>query len=158
MTYFLIWYVPPFEQGKIYWYLIFYCLFQSMQTVSMSYRQTILAVLCSSCAHCAYKSLTVCLCSFAVLPCAIFSPHHVHQQRPEREGLCHCLSYVRAPVWSDCFTCVAVYALLIHFCAALRYDGGGAGHCSGHCNPGTDSRWRLELSQRDWCHRRHKLE
>ncbi|XP_073340433.1 sodium-dependent lysophosphatidylcholine symporter 1-B-like isoform X2 [Pagrus major] len=32
MTYFLIWYVPPFEQGKIYWYLIFYCLFQSMQT------------------------------------------------------------------------------------------------------------------------------
>ncbi|XP_056248993.1 sodium-dependent lysophosphatidylcholine symporter 1-B-like [Seriola aureovittata] len=32
VTYFLIWYVPPFEQGKVIWYLIFYCLFQSMQT------------------------------------------------------------------------------------------------------------------------------
>uniref|UniRef100_A0A3Q1IX93 Major facilitator superfamily domain containing 2A n=1 Tax=Anabas testudineus TaxID=64144 RepID=A0A3Q1IX93_ANATE len=32
LTYFLIWYVPPFEQGKVMWYLIFYCLFQSMQT------------------------------------------------------------------------------------------------------------------------------
>ncbi|XP_040917307.1 sodium-dependent lysophosphatidylcholine symporter 1-B-like [Toxotes jaculatrix] len=32
LTYFLIWYVPPFEQGKVVWYLIFYCLFQSMQT------------------------------------------------------------------------------------------------------------------------------
>lgn len=36
LTYFLIWYVPPFEQGKVVWYLVFYCLFQSMQTVSMS--------------------------------------------------------------------------------------------------------------------------
>uniref|UniRef100_A0AAQ5ZN40 Major facilitator superfamily domain containing 2aa n=1 Tax=Amphiprion ocellaris TaxID=80972 RepID=A0AAQ5ZN40_AMPOC len=32
LTYFLIWYVPPFEEGKVVWYLIFYCLFQSMQT------------------------------------------------------------------------------------------------------------------------------
>ncbi|KAK2826232.1 hypothetical protein Q5P01_020446 [Channa striata] len=32
LTYFLIWYVPPFEQGKVVWYLIFYCLFQSMLT------------------------------------------------------------------------------------------------------------------------------
>ncbi|XP_041809657.1 sodium-dependent lysophosphatidylcholine symporter 1-B-like [Chelmon rostratus] len=32
LTYFLMWYVPPFEQGKVAWYLIFYCLFQSMQT------------------------------------------------------------------------------------------------------------------------------
>lgn len=32
LTYFLIWYVPQFEQGKVIWYLIFYCLFQSMQT------------------------------------------------------------------------------------------------------------------------------
>uniref|UniRef100_A0A665W5E5 Major facilitator superfamily domain containing 2A n=1 Tax=Echeneis naucrates TaxID=173247 RepID=A0A665W5E5_ECHNA len=32
VTYFLIWYVPPFEQGKVFWYLIFYCIFQSMQT------------------------------------------------------------------------------------------------------------------------------
>ncbi|XP_070776378.1 sodium-dependent lysophosphatidylcholine symporter 1-B-like isoform X1 [Enoplosus armatus] len=32
LTYLLIWYVPPFEQGKVVWYLIFYCLFQSMQT------------------------------------------------------------------------------------------------------------------------------
>ncbi|XP_008279664.1 major facilitator superfamily domain-containing protein 2A-B-like [Stegastes partitus] len=32
LTYFLIWYVPPFEEGKVFWYLVFYCLFQSMQT------------------------------------------------------------------------------------------------------------------------------
>uniref|UniRef100_A0A672I842 Major facilitator superfamily domain containing 2A n=1 Tax=Salarias fasciatus TaxID=181472 RepID=A0A672I842_SALFA len=33
LTYLMIWYVPPFEDGKVIWYLIFYCLFQSMQTV-----------------------------------------------------------------------------------------------------------------------------
>ncbi|KAF6731675.1 Sodium-dependent lysophosphatidylcholine symporter 1-B [Oryzias melastigma] len=32
LTYFLIWYVPPFEEGKVIWFLVFYCLFQSMQT------------------------------------------------------------------------------------------------------------------------------
>ncbi|XP_018545771.1 sodium-dependent lysophosphatidylcholine symporter 1-B [Lates calcarifer] len=32
LTYFLIWYVPPFEQRNVIWYLVFYCLFQSMQT------------------------------------------------------------------------------------------------------------------------------
>ncbi|XP_017266598.1 sodium-dependent lysophosphatidylcholine symporter 1-B [Kryptolebias marmoratus] len=32
LTYFLIWYVPSFEEGKVFWYLAFYCLFQSMQT------------------------------------------------------------------------------------------------------------------------------
>uniref|UniRef100_A0A669CYR6 MFSD2 lysolipid transporter A, lysophospholipid n=1 Tax=Oreochromis niloticus TaxID=8128 RepID=A0A669CYR6_ORENI len=32
LTYLLIWYVPPFEEGKVIWYLVFYCLFQSMQT------------------------------------------------------------------------------------------------------------------------------
>ncbi|XP_054469836.1 sodium-dependent lysophosphatidylcholine symporter 1-B-like [Anoplopoma fimbria] len=32
LTYFLIWYVPSFGQGKVLWYLVFYCLFQSMQT------------------------------------------------------------------------------------------------------------------------------
>ncbi|XP_053190994.1 sodium-dependent lysophosphatidylcholine symporter 1-B [Scomber japonicus] len=32
LSYFLIWYVPPFENGKVIWYLIFYCLFQSLQT------------------------------------------------------------------------------------------------------------------------------
>lgn len=32
VCYFLIWYVPPVEQGKIIWYLVFYCLFQSLQT------------------------------------------------------------------------------------------------------------------------------
>uniref|UniRef100_A0A674EP07 MFSD2 lysolipid transporter A, lysophospholipid a n=1 Tax=Salmo trutta TaxID=8032 RepID=A0A674EP07_SALTR len=32
LTYFLIWYVPPVEQWKVLWYLIFYCLFQSLQT------------------------------------------------------------------------------------------------------------------------------
>lgn len=32
LSYFLIWYVPPFEDGKVIWYLFFYCLFQSLQT------------------------------------------------------------------------------------------------------------------------------
>ncbi|XP_049606306.1 sodium-dependent lysophosphatidylcholine symporter 1-B [Syngnathus scovelli] len=32
ISYFLIWYVPPFEDGKVIWYLFFYCLFQSLQT------------------------------------------------------------------------------------------------------------------------------
>ncbi|KAM9383767.1 sodium-dependent lysophosphatidylcholine symporter 1-B [Pholidichthys leucotaenia] len=32
ISYFLIWYVPPFENGKVIWYLFFYCVFQSLQT------------------------------------------------------------------------------------------------------------------------------
>ncbi|XP_051926323.1 sodium-dependent lysophosphatidylcholine symporter 1-B isoform X2 [Hippocampus zosterae] len=32
ISYFLIWYVPPFEDGKVFWYLFFYCVFQSLQT------------------------------------------------------------------------------------------------------------------------------
>ncbi|XP_048849441.1 sodium-dependent lysophosphatidylcholine symporter 1-B [Brienomyrus brachyistius] len=32
MSYFLIWYVPPVEKGKVAWYLVFYCLFQTLQT------------------------------------------------------------------------------------------------------------------------------
>ncbi|XP_028317262.1 sodium-dependent lysophosphatidylcholine symporter 1-B [Gouania willdenowi] len=32
LSYFLIWYVPPFEDHKVIWYLFFYCLFQSLQT------------------------------------------------------------------------------------------------------------------------------
>uniref|UniRef100_A0A673M5B8 Sodium-dependent lysophosphatidylcholine symporter 1-A n=1 Tax=Sinocyclocheilus rhinocerous TaxID=307959 RepID=A0A673M5B8_9TELE len=32
LCYFLIWVVPPIEQGKIMWYLLFYCLFQTLQT------------------------------------------------------------------------------------------------------------------------------
>lgn len=32
LAYFLIWYVPPFEDGKVIWYLFFYCIFQTLQT------------------------------------------------------------------------------------------------------------------------------
>uniref|UniRef100_A0A3Q3BHT7 MFSD2 lysolipid transporter A, lysophospholipid b n=1 Tax=Kryptolebias marmoratus TaxID=37003 RepID=A0A3Q3BHT7_KRYMA len=32
LSYFLIWYVPPFANGKVFWYIIFYCLFQTLQT------------------------------------------------------------------------------------------------------------------------------
>ncbi|KAL2098929.1 hypothetical protein ACEWY4_005409 [Coilia grayii] len=32
MSYFMIWFVPPVEQGKVVWYLVFYCIFQSLQT------------------------------------------------------------------------------------------------------------------------------
>lgn len=38
ISYFLIWYVPPFENGKVIWYLLFYCFFQTLQTVSVSHR------------------------------------------------------------------------------------------------------------------------
>ncbi|KAJ3613422.1 hypothetical protein NHX12_019671 [Muraenolepis orangiensis] len=41
--YFLIWYVPEVEQGKVLWYLVWYCLFQSLQT----------------CFHVPYSSLTM---------------------------------------------------------------------------------------------------
>ncbi|KAA0718164.1 Sodium-dependent lysophosphatidylcholine symporter 1-A [Triplophysa tibetana] len=43
LCYFLIWVVPPIEQGKMLWYLVFYCLFQSLQT----------------CFHVPYSSLTM---------------------------------------------------------------------------------------------------
>ncbi|KAJ8333169.1 hypothetical protein SKAU_G00420650 [Synaphobranchus kaupii] len=32
LCYVLVWYVPPFQQGKAAWYLLFCCLFQSLQT------------------------------------------------------------------------------------------------------------------------------
>lgn len=32
VSYFCVWYVPPFEDGKVMWYLFFYILFQSSQT------------------------------------------------------------------------------------------------------------------------------
>ncbi|KAK6327969.1 hypothetical protein J4Q44_G00036150 [Coregonus suidteri] len=32
VSYFLIWYVPTFENGRVIWYLVFYCLFQTLQT------------------------------------------------------------------------------------------------------------------------------
>uniref|UniRef100_A0A8C2WKW0 MFSD2 lysolipid transporter A, lysophospholipid b n=1 Tax=Cyclopterus lumpus TaxID=8103 RepID=A0A8C2WKW0_CYCLU len=32
LSYFLIWFVPPFEEGKVIWYLFFYCIFQTLQT------------------------------------------------------------------------------------------------------------------------------
>uniref|UniRef100_A0A6Q2YCI2 Major facilitator superfamily domain containing 2A n=1 Tax=Esox lucius TaxID=8010 RepID=A0A6Q2YCI2_ESOLU len=32
ICYFLVWYVPSFEDGKVIWYLVFYCLFQTLQT------------------------------------------------------------------------------------------------------------------------------
>ncbi|XP_043111031.1 LOW QUALITY PROTEIN: sodium-dependent lysophosphatidylcholine symporter 1-A-like [Puntigrus tetrazona] len=43
LCYILIWVVPPIEQGKMMWYLLFYCLFQTLQT----------------CFHVPYSSLTM---------------------------------------------------------------------------------------------------
>ncbi|MEQ2161489.1 hypothetical protein GOODEAATRI_010144, partial [Goodea atripinnis] len=89
LTYFLIWYVPSFEEGKVIWYLVFYCLFQSMQTVSSNLTNDFPFPV-------SMTPLTVSnpLFLVAVLPCAVFSAHHVYQQRPEGAGLCHRLSYV----------------------------------------------------------------
>ena len=100
-------------------------------------------MLCSSSLLPAY--LTVRL--FTVLPCAILSPDHVHQQQPEREGFCHCLSYVGLPVRSNEFHIyLAIHAVMLRPCVALRYDGGGAGYSAGHRDPGADRGWRLRLS------------
>lgn len=57
--------------------------------------------LCCSWLECALTSLTTPFHRFAVLSRAILGSHHVHQQGPERERLCHCLSYVSTPVWSE---------------------------------------------------------
>ncbi|XP_022431073.1 sodium-dependent lysophosphatidylcholine symporter 1 isoform X4 [Delphinapterus leucas] len=35
IAYFLIWFVPDFQQGQTLWYLLFYCLFETLVTVSM---------------------------------------------------------------------------------------------------------------------------
>ncbi|XP_062385030.1 sodium-dependent lysophosphatidylcholine symporter 1-B [Sardina pilchardus] len=32
ISYFLIWYVPDLDHGKVVWYLVWYCLFQTLQT------------------------------------------------------------------------------------------------------------------------------
>lgn len=34
VSYLLMWYLPPFVSGRVVWYLIFYCLFQALTTVS----------------------------------------------------------------------------------------------------------------------------
>uniref|UniRef100_A0A672UCQ7 MFSD2 lysolipid transporter B, sphingolipid n=1 Tax=Strigops habroptila TaxID=2489341 RepID=A0A672UCQ7_STRHB len=34
MSYFFMWYLPPFVSGRVVWYLTFYCLFQALTTVS----------------------------------------------------------------------------------------------------------------------------
>uniref|UniRef100_A0A8D3CAP9 MFSD2 lysolipid transporter A, lysophospholipid b n=1 Tax=Scophthalmus maximus TaxID=52904 RepID=A0A8D3CAP9_SCOMX len=44
LSYFLIWYVPPFEDGKVIWYLVFYCLFQTLQTVSTTLKRALASV------------------------------------------------------------------------------------------------------------------
>lgn len=35
IAYFLIWFVPDFPQGQALWYLLFYCLFETLVTVSV---------------------------------------------------------------------------------------------------------------------------
>lgn len=34
VSYFLIWFVPDISRGQVMWYLIFYCIFQTLVTVS----------------------------------------------------------------------------------------------------------------------------
>lgn len=50
---------------------------------------------------------------FAVLSRAILGSHHVHQRGPERERLCHCLSYVSTPVWSESIFSQVLLLLLL---------------------------------------------
>lgn len=37
VSYFYLWFVPPFISGRFVWYLGFYCLYQTLITVSMTY-------------------------------------------------------------------------------------------------------------------------
>lgn len=36
VSYFYLWFVPPFISGRFIWYLGFYCLYQTLITVSMT--------------------------------------------------------------------------------------------------------------------------
>lgn len=36
VSYFYLWFVPPFISGRFIWYLGFYCLYQTLITVSMN--------------------------------------------------------------------------------------------------------------------------
>lgn len=36
VSYFYLWFVPPFINGRFIWYLGFYCLYQTLITVSMT--------------------------------------------------------------------------------------------------------------------------
>lgn len=38
ISYFLIWFVPDISRGQVMWYLIFYCIFQTLVTVSWALR------------------------------------------------------------------------------------------------------------------------
>lgn len=36
VSYFYLWFVPPFTNGRFIWFLGFYCLYQTLITVSMA--------------------------------------------------------------------------------------------------------------------------
>lgn len=36
ISYFLIWFVPDISTGQVMWYLVFYCAFQTLVTVSQA--------------------------------------------------------------------------------------------------------------------------
>lgn len=38
ISYFLIWFVPDISRGQVMWYLVFYCMFQTLVTVSWALR------------------------------------------------------------------------------------------------------------------------
>ncbi|KAG8507681.1 Sodium-dependent lysophosphatidylcholine symporter 1 [Galemys pyrenaicus] len=56
IAYFLIWFVPDFLQNRTLWYLLFYCLFETLVTVSVGASQGIWE---PGCFHVPYSSLTM---------------------------------------------------------------------------------------------------
>ncbi|NXW09254.1 MFS2B protein, partial [Fregetta grallaria] len=46
VSYFFMWYLPPFVSGRVAWYLTFYCLFQALTTVSRLQVMMFSAVTC----------------------------------------------------------------------------------------------------------------
>lgn len=125
-----------------------------MQTVSMSQRSRLL---CSSSSQCVYTGLTfvfACVCSAST--CHI-QPSPCSSATTRKRGTLPLLIVCQHSGVIECFYMrVVVRALTLHLCVSLRYDGGGAGHSSGHCNPGTDSRRLLRMSHWVWCDQ-HKL-
>lgn len=95
ISYFLIWFVPDISRGQVLWYLVFYCLFQTLVTVSWALRLPertghAAATPCPPLSPVVPPAPALsCPCATAVLPRALLGAHHVHQQGAEREGLGH---------------------------------------------------------------------
>lgn len=147
-----MWYVPPFEQGKVYWYLLFYCLFQSMQTVStLPLVVLLMARVCTDDPGNAFSLFcSAFTCHTRLSPCS--SARTRKRETPPLPIVSQRPSVIRIYF----FTGATVVIAELPFCVSLRHDSGGFGNSSRHRNPGTDRRWRSWLPHGARCHRQRK--